>query len=83
MWKKKRQREIGFDKVEKIKEVFKFKDKELASLFDISTTQLNRYKATYTLPLTRYIAARDALLLDVEETARQEREKIMQLFNTD
>lgn len=79
---KKREREIEFERIERIKKHLSFGWKEIWDLLNISESQFYRYKACGRLPASRYYAAKDALLLHVEEKAREEREKIMRLFNT-
>ena len=81
--KKKRMREVSFDKIEVIKKTFKFTYKDIADLLCVSLGQVNHYKQSCSLPLSRYIAARDALLVSADEEAAAKRKQIMELFNTD
>lgn len=46
------------------------------------SSQFYNYRKTYSLPADRYWGARDALLLSTEQRAREERDKIMQLFSS-
>lgn len=79
---KKRQREIEFDKLETLKEVMGYSWGEIAELLGVGRTQLFQYRSCGKLPATRYLAARDALLVDAEQRAREEREQILKLFNS-
>lgn len=78
--RKNRLREVGYDKIEEIKEAFSFTQTELALLLDISTNQLNNYRKTYSLPASRYYALKDALLLQCEDELRDRRNQIITLF---
>ena len=79
---KKRQREIPFEELELFKETMGFNWKECAELLGISQTQICMYRKSGNLPATRYYAARDAVLVSIEEESREKRDKIMKLFSS-
>lgn len=83
-YNKRRARErqmVSFEKVEKIRDKLKLKAKDVAVLLGVGTAQYTNYKRDYALPLTRFVAARDALLVQAEEEARTRRELIISLFS--
>lgn len=81
-WKKRRRvREVSYEKAEEVKRMFKYSDKELANLLNISVSQLSNYKQTYSLPASRYYGVKDALLLSLEDEFRDRRQQIMSLFS--
>lgn len=80
MGKKKRLREIEFDNIERIKEGLNLTWEAVELFLDCSESQRKRYKACGALPATRYYTFEGALLLRAEERAREERERIIQLF---
>jgi uncharacterized protein YjcR len=84
MYKRKRNRlrEIEFGKIEEVKEVMKMQWKEIANLLGISPNQILMYRKSNGLPASRYYALRDSLLLAIEEEARERRERVMTLFDT-
>jgi hypothetical protein len=79
--KKKRIREIEYERMENIKEVMRFSNDDMAELLGVSVQQLGRYKRCGYLPALRYYAFRDALLLANEDKARKDRDEILTLFN--
>lgn len=91
--RRRRAREISFEKVEEIQEMMGYNDIEMAELLGLyiqldkqgrkkGSSQFYNYRKTYSLPADRYWGARDALLLSTEDRAREEREKIMHLFKS-
>ena len=77
-----RLREVDSTKLISLREEMKFSWKEIAELLGVSTTQVSRYLSCCKLPADRFYAARDALLLAVEEESREKRDKIMKLFSS-
>lgn len=76
-----RMREIDADVLVKVKEEMGFSWKEIGQLLGVSAAQVGRYIACGKVPADRFYAARDALLIDTEQRAREEREKILELFS--
>lgn len=84
MWKKRqRQREVSFEKLEEIKDAFSFTKTELAELLGVSLTQLNRYEATYSAPLDRYIALTNAIRQSIEQEAQERRKQLDEILGID
>ena len=77
---RRRLREIDFEEVEKIKRVLDLRAYEVAELLGISESQYQCYRRCGKAPASRVYALRDALLVDVEQRARRERDHVMQLF---
>lgn len=79
--KKKREREIDFVYVERIKENMGLTWEGTAQLMGLRTTsQIYNYRYCGRAPASRYYAARDALLLHADKEADKERKKILSLF---
>lgn len=74
-------REISFCKIEEIKEVLGVTYKDIAEIMGIHPSQIQHYRRSNSLPITRYYALRDALLLDIHNQLREQQDNIMQLFN--
>lgn len=74
---RKRMREVDVEEIMRMKEYFKMKDKDIAALLGVHPTQLSTYKRCGKIPADRFYALRDALLLNIEEEAREKREFIM------
>lgn len=77
---KRRKREISFEKLERIKDEMGFSWEEVESFLGIGTRQRMNYQATYSVPVDRYYAFKDALLIETEARHRAEREQIIKLF---
>lgn len=78
--KDKRLREITFNQLEKVKEGLGLEWKEVAELLGVKSTQLYNYRKSGSVPSDRFYALRTALVLNVENRARDERESIYKLF---
>lgn len=77
---RKRLREVEIDRLEELRTTFNFSKRELAQLLSVSEAQIHCYYRCGLVPASRYYAARDALLISIEEESRKKREKILQLF---
>lgn len=73
---KKRLREIDFERIEEIKEGLKMTYREIGSLLGVSEGQVQNYKRCGKLPADRFYALRDAMLISIEEEAREKREQL-------
>lgn len=82
LYNRKREREIDSNVLISMKEQMNFSWKEVGDLLGVSTKQISRYLACGKLPASRYYAARDALLVSIEEDSREKRDKIMKLFSS-
>lgn len=85
-------REISFGKIEEIQKKIGLNDSEMAELLGLyvqkdskgnskGSTQYYNYRKTYSVPADRFYAARDSLLLCVEDKLREERQRILDLFS--
>lgn len=71
-------RSISFEKVERLKLLFKYNDDEIGILLaGVSAQQVRNYRKCGLLPASRWVAMRDALLIRVEEDARKMRNTIL------
>ena len=83
-WKKrKRVREVSFEKIEDIKEHFKFKNQDIADLLDVSLAQYNNYRKSYAVPSDRYIALTNAIRQSIEQEAQERRKQLDDILGID
>lgn len=80
-WKKRhRQREVEFDVLERIKEMFSYNDDELGCLLKVSAKQVGNYRRSGAAPADRVIAMMQALELMIEDEARAKRQQLKNIF---
>jgi hypothetical protein len=76
--RKKTARNVSFEKVERLKLLFKYNDDEIGMLLaGVSAQQVRNYRKCGLLPASRWVAMRDALLIRIEEDARKMRNIIL------
>lgn len=73
---KKRRREIGFERVDKMRVGLELLDKEMASLMGVSSRQYSRYKACGKIDAEIFYGAKEGLIAGVLEEARKQIEFI-------
>lgn len=82
LYHKNRLREVDADMLITLKEEMSFQWRDVDALLGVSGKQRLNYLSCGRVPADRFYAARDALLLAVEEESREKRDKIMKLFSS-
>lgn len=89
--KKRRLREIEFERVEEIQREMKINNIQMSELLGLYTgvdgkgnktgsAQYYNYRKCGRLPADKYFGARDSLLLSIHEDTREQIDRVMRLF---
>ena len=78
--KRKRRREINFEVLERIKNLFNYTNQELADLLSVSISQLNNYRKCGRIGADRVIALKQSLELLIEDEAREKRKQVQDII---